>query len=143
VKDLDRNTAYMQQWRVLSEKYGKPLDPRKQTLIDLKKFLREEKQNGREVVLMLDANEEVKNRTDEMIETINECEMIDVHAKSDPLNEVETYVRGKQRIDYMMATERVAECVEYTNIAPYNKGIVSDHRALAIDINSKKLHWET
>ena len=148
VKDLDKNTAYMQQWRVLAEKYENPPDPRKQTLVDLKKFLKEEKEKGREVVLMLDANEGMENRTDEMIEIINEGELIDVHARSDPFNEVETYARGKQRIDYILVTERIADCVEYTNIAQYNEGIVSDRRALIMDINVKKLqegdltNWE-
>lgn len=44
--------------------------------------------------------------------------LIDVDARADPLNEVETYIRGRQRIYYVLATERVAECVQCTNIAP-------------------------
>lgn len=40
--------------------YGKrrnPLDPRKQALVHLKKFMIEEEQRGRKDVLMIDANE--------------------------------------------------------------------------------------
>lgn len=85
---------------------------------------------------MLDANEGMENRTDEMIEMMNECEIIDV--QSYPFNEVDTYARGKQRIDYMLAMEIMADCVDYTNIAPYNQGVVSDHRSLLMDINVKK-----
>lgn len=44
-----------------------------------------------------------------MIEMIN----VDVHEKVDPLNEVESYLRGRQRIDYVLATKRVAESVVY------------------------------
>ena len=39
--DLDKNTAYMQQWRVLAENQTRP-DPRKQSLLDLKQFLSKE-----------------------------------------------------------------------------------------------------
>lgn len=116
VKGFDRNTVSMQQWRALMEKYRNLPEPRKQTTIDVKKFLKVEQEKGREVVLMIDANEDPENRTDERTVMINKCKLIDMHAKSNPLNEVETYIRGKQRIDYMLATERNVECV---NIQTY------------------------
>ena len=137
----------MQQWRVLAENQTRP-DPRKQTLLDLKKFLQEETRKGRELVIGIDANEGIENRTDEMLEMINANKLIDLHAREDPMSEIETYIRGRQRIDYAFATERVAECVTYTNIAPYNEGIVSDHRALVVDIDIRRiqqgdlLRWE-
>lgn len=74
-----------------------------------------------------------------MIDVINEGKLVSVHAKVDALNEVETYVRGSQRIDNVFAKERVAECVEYMNIAPYNEGIATDQRALVVDIHTKDL----
>lgn len=40
MKDLDRNKAYMKKLRVMSEKYGNPPDPGKQTLVGLKTFLK-------------------------------------------------------------------------------------------------------
>ena len=99
------------------------------------------------MVIGIDANEGIENRTDEMLELINANKLIDLHAREDPMSEIETYIRGRQRIDYTFATER-AECVTYTNIAPYNEGIVSDHRALVVDIDIRRiqqgdlLRWE-
>lgn len=55
-------------------------------LFDLKKFLKEENEKDRAVVLMIDANERIDNRKDVMIEVTNEVKLTDVHAKVDPLN---------------------------------------------------------
>lgn len=97
--------------------------------MDLKVFLKEEEERGREVILMIDANEGMKNRTVEIIELINECKLIDVHAKCDPQNGVKLCLGNRNGGIW----------VEYTNIAPYNEGFVMDHRALVADINTKKL----
>lgn len=54
---------------------------------------------------MIYANEGIDNRMDEMIEMINEAKLIDIYVKVDPLNEVNTYKRGMQRIDYVFVTK--------------------------------------
>lgn len=84
---------------------------------------------------MIDLNEGIENRRDDMLEMMNINKLTDAHAKDDPMNEVEMYIRGRQRIDYVLATERVADCIQYTNIAPFNEGVASDHRALVVDID--------
>jgi hypothetical protein len=122
--------------------------PEETNTIRPQEILKRRNKKGRELVVGIDANEGIENRTDEMLELINANKLIDLHAKEDPMTEIETYIRGRQRIDYAFATERVAECVTYTNIAPYNEGIVSDHRALVVDIDIRRiqqgdlLRWE-
>lgn len=77
--DLDKSSVCMQRSRVLLGKRRNPPDPRKQTLEDLKRFFKDDEERGGEVILIINANKGMENRTDEMIYLINECKLIDVH----------------------------------------------------------------
>ena len=134
---LESNTAYSQQWREWKTKTEKKVDPRERTLQDLKKYVKGEIEKKREVVVLIDANESIDSRTEEMNQFIHECGLVDTHLIKDPYDEVETYVRGKDKIDFALVTPRVQQCISYSHIAPYNETIISDHRALIVDIDYK------
>ena len=134
---LESNTAYSQQWREWKTKTDKKVDPRERTLQDLKKYVKEEIEKKREVVVLIDANESIDSRTEEMNQFIHECGLVDTHLIKDPYDEVETYARGKEKIDFVLVTPRVQQCITYSHIAPYNETIISDHRAFIVDIDYK------
>ena len=90
--NLETNTAYAQQWKELTAKSSKKVNP---TLTDLKKYVKKEIEKKREVVLMMDANESLENRSDEMSALIQECGLVDSHLLDDPYSKVETYSRGR------------------------------------------------
>jgi hypothetical protein len=137
--NLENNNAYVQQWKELKFRGVNKPDPRKKTLEDLKKFIKKEIEKQKEIILMIDANESVENRTEEMNRLIYECELIDPHLMSQPFAEIETYARGKTKIDFMFVTSRIFRSITYTQICPYHEIIQSDHRALILDIDLQKL----
>ena len=94
--NLETNTAYAQQWKELTAKSSKKVNPREKTLTDLKKYVKKEIEKKREVVLMMDANESLENRSDEMSALIQECGLVDSHLLDDPYSEVETYSRQRE-----------------------------------------------
>jgi hypothetical protein len=52
----------------------------------------------------------------------------------------DTYRRGnKRRIDFMLGTPKIRECVQRRGALEYNAGIVSDHRGMFIDLNAASL----
>lgn len=53
---------------------------------------------------MMDANESAEARTDEMNELIESCGLVDSLLIADLYFEVETYARGKGKIDYVLVT---------------------------------------
>ena len=75
----------------------------------------------REVILMMDANECAAKRSEEMSALVQGCGLVDSHLLTDLHSEVETYARGKGKIDYILVTPRVQLCIRYTHIAPYNE----------------------
>jgi hypothetical protein len=137
--NLENNTAYAQQWKEMTYRGIKNADPRKQTIDDLKKYIKSEIENKIEIVLMIDANESSEKRTEEMNEMIQECHLIDPHLMADPFGNVETYARGSKKIDFIFTTPRIYQSVTYTQICPYHELIESDHRALIIDLDPKSL----
>ena len=118
---------------------SKKVNPRDKTLVDLKKYVTKEIDPKRKVILMMDANECAAKRSEEMSALVQGCGLVDSHLLADLYSEVETYARGKGKIDYILVTPRVQLCMRYMNIAPYNEWIVSDHRALIIDIDYQTL----
>ena len=90
-------------------KTDKKVEPRERTLHDLKKYVKGEIEKKREVVVLMDANEAIDSRTDEMNELIYECGLVDTHLIKDPYEEVETYARGKEKIDFVLVTPRVQQ----------------------------------
>ena len=137
--NLETNTAYSQQWKELTAESSKKVNPRDKTLVDLKKYVTKEIDAKREVILMMDANECAAKRSEEMSALVQGCGLVDSHLLADHYSEVDTYARGKGKIDYILVTPRVQLCIRYTHIAPYNEWIVSDHRALIIDIDYQTL----
>ncbi len=70
----------------------------------------------------------------------SELNLIDVMALKHGLaQEVPTYARGTKRLDYILATPRIAAATQKCGVEPFNHRIFSDHRALFIDLDSEIL----
>lgn len=57
------------------------------------------------------ANEGADSRTEELNELIHECGLIDTHLIKDSYNEVDTYARGREKIDFVLMTPRIQQSV--------------------------------
>ena len=119
IQTAGSSTAYSQQWTKLRTSRQEKPDPRKQYLVDLKEYIKGLKKENREVLLMMDANEETSAK--EITKFLEDCDMVDLHTNQhrnlhQPPN---TYIRGSKCIDMFAGTLGVAEEVERAGIEAF------------------------
>jgi endonuclease/exonuclease/phosphatase family metal-dependent hydrolase len=90
---------------------------------------------------MLDSNDDLKDHspTDSLI---TECGLFSVHEQADYAADFPapaTYARGRKKIDHILVTAALLPAVTASGIEPLHAGIVSDHRALYVDFDTKLL----
>jgi hypothetical protein len=132
------------------------LDPHKQTLIDLQYFVQELQQEGDEVILFLDSNQEdqqtfrsqehnecfktksvfhVNGSIDGSLRTfMANCRLTnalkDVHSEQVP----NTHVRGSNQIEFVLVRDGIRPCIK--SICLLDESILkSDHRAIFLDLD--------
>jgi hypothetical protein len=130
----------MHQWTLLREQGIPNPNPIEEFYKDLKQQLHKWKQQTYEIILMIDANENIGSKTSgltEIVVQLNMADMITLHHGTD--NEPNTHLRGSKRIDYILGTQRVQECCSFSGILPFHNGYASDHRPIYASINMDKL----
>ena len=131
------DTFYMQQWRKLAKMKTK-VNPRAQFWEDLTSFITTATADQAEVLLMLDANADMSDLENSSF--LVDCGLQDLHDNCDIGPPLETYYRGKRKIDFCLGTPRVANAVTQAGITSYEVGFkYSDHQALFVDINEELL----
>lgn len=131
------NTAYTQQWRILKEQQPQ-LDPDPRTIVfeDLKKRITDIRQQGHEVIVLMDANDTLQNTRSALTKWTLETNLIDpLVQRHGTEGEPPTHARGSQRIDYILVSEHISEYVTACGILPLHSICFSDHRALFLDID--------
>ena len=93
------DTFYMQQWRKLAKMKTK-VNPRAQFWEDLTGFITTAIANQAKVLLMLDANADINDL--EFSSFLVECGLQDLHDDCDIDPPLETYYRGKRKIDFCL-----------------------------------------
>jgi hypothetical protein len=158
-------TSTTQQFRKLSKTLREINDPhtpqpRLQFILDLQAWLQHLVQTGHDIILCLDANEDINTVQgtftpldyDPKQPTVGlghngslstlccTCGLVDPltlqHSDSPP---PPTYSRGSSRLDYILVSQRVVKHVTRSGILPYNSFFLSDHRPCFIDIDSESL----
>ena len=133
------HTSYMQQYEIqIKEGIADP-QPFTQVITDLIKFINECKKEGDEIILCLDANEEMeKEHNDTKKGTITRLTrdnaLICAHeylGYSD-----ETSEKGRKQIDFILVSPGVLPALIRGGYRPYSEGIASDHRCLFTDIDA-------
>jgi hypothetical protein len=138
-KTMGPTTTWTQQWLMLREKYKNP-DPIKIFDNDLTDTLTSWKHKGYEILLMLDANEDIGNKPGGMGLVIQKAGLLDlISCKHDTEKIPNTYARGSKRLDYLFGTEKVLEYCSTCGILPFGYGYPSDHRAIFARINISKI----
>ena len=131
---------YDQQYALLLSKGVTKPNVRKQFITDLTSFVNELQDAGHEIIVSLDANENLGQDSAHGIRhLLEECSSTDLHCLG-PDSLPATYKYGLDRkIDYMLGTPAVAQCVRCAGFLAYNNGIFSKHRGLFIDIDFNEL----
>ena len=126
-------TAYSQQYRILRRQ--NVTNPRPKQLFDhdLISLLTQWRNKKYDIILMMDANTSILDHNLQKI--IRSGQLYDLLAARNGINSPNTYIRGKQTIDFIFGTENVYNSVRHAGMLPFNHGIISDHRALWIDLH--------
>ena len=86
---------------------------------------------------MIGANSSIlDNRLQKIVQS---GQLYDLLASNNGVNSPNTYIRGTNTIEYIFGTTNVRALLKNSGILPFNKGIISDHRALWIDLNISAL----
>jgi hypothetical protein len=138
-KTTGPNTTWTQQWLILRERQRHP-DPLKEFCNDLDKELQKWKENKHEIILMLDANEEIGRKPGGLGQIIAKNGLFDVMANQHNTEIYPpTYARGTKRIDYIFGTEKIQQYCKSSGILPFNIGYPSDHAPIYIRIDLQKI----
>jgi hypothetical protein len=114
-------------------------DPLKEFCQDLNDALKKWKQTNHEIILMIDANEEIGKKPGGIGKVMADNGLYDIMANQ---HHTETYppsyARGTKRIDYIFGTEQIQTHCKTSGILPLNIGYPSDHQAvfLRVDLQS-------
>lgn len=132
-------TAYQQQLQSL-RLADRDLTPRRALLLDLDKYMKALRNTTSEFVVMGDLNEVVGKDPSGFAKITSEFDLVDIlghfHSVKD---EVATYARGTDRIDYVFCTAPLLPAIVACGAEPFNQHIFSDHRALFVDWDELRL----
>jgi exonuclease III len=119
-------SAYMQQWRALQTIGDEHPNPRAAFLRDLALFIDSKQTEGDEILLQLDANTVSDN--EEWSIFLIARQLVDLHCivLSDPFSQ--SFASGSTKIDYMLATPKIAAAARVGGILNFEQGLTSDHR---------------
>ena len=119
----------------MEEREDTTIDVRKQMTKDLATFIQTLATKRQEVILCIDANEEFDTGGKGIAKLIFYCNLIDSIAQAHGyINEPETYIRGKDRIDFIFRTLNIVGFVTACGITSYDEVAPSDHRGEFLDI---------
>jgi hypothetical protein len=126
-------TVYIQQRKRFLELGQVHREPRQAILDDLASLIHEWKGNGEHIVLMMDANEDV--RTGNIKTFLDATDMRDVVMSTHGSEAPNTHIDGSKPIDGIFAT-RAVKCVQsgYTAFGDGVQGKRPDHRCIWMDV---------
>jgi hypothetical protein len=125
-------TAYHREYEYYDDRKKKSPNPRKEFLQDLESTIQDLRDKGHAIIVMLDANETIKEDSD-LSKWIARLDLQDLH-KQDPAPS--TYIgSASRRIDFMLGCTKAALHTKASGILSYLDGPQSDHRGMFIDID--------
>jgi hypothetical protein len=94
---------------------------------------------GYDILLMIDANEDVGSNPGSMSLVIASAGLFDlIQARHQTERYPNTFARGTKRINFIYGTENVKQHCVASGILPFGYGYPSDHRAIFAHINISK-----
>jgi hypothetical protein len=137
---ISSKKSFMQQWVLLRESGAKNPDPIQTFYHDLESQLQEWREQGSEILLLIDANEHIGEKPGGLTSIMGKLEMADLVRHRHPSDtEPNTHIRGSQRIDYIFGTPKIREHCTKAGILPFGTGYHSDHRSVFVAIKIDKI----
>ena len=136
ISNAGDETAYAQQFRILRTASHSSPEPRQQFLTDLGQQLQQWSSSSHDIILMMDGNESISNQGP-LHRFVTQHNLIDAIASKHGPHAPTTYSRGRQCIDYLFITPRLAPTIHKCGILPFAGPItISDHSGLWITFDS-------
>jgi len=136
--DATTITATAQQTRLLLQNGIPHPNPRKQFITDIIRQIRQWRQQGKEVLVGMDANENVDDPRSHIAQLFDETDLVDLHHHRFPAtNKPATHQRGSAPIDLLLGSPLLADALQYAWILPFGEPalIKGDHRLLGADFS--------
>jgi endonuclease/exonuclease/phosphatase family metal-dependent hydrolase len=102
------STAFHQEWHLLRLGGNLQPNPRKAFITDMTIEINKWKSEGAHIILGGDFNENMGDTMDGLAQLASTCKLTDAHGLfHDVADEPATYVRGRKRLDYVLASDGV------------------------------------
>ena len=134
-----KTTAASQQTSQLTQMNVTDCNPRRAFKHDLRSYLRECSARGDELLLLGDFNESIDGNFNGMSRIITDFFLVDLMKLRSNQKPPATYSRGRLRLDYGLATRRVADALVTAGYESFNERFPTDHRAYYFDLDTEKL----
>ena len=123
---IGESTSFIQQETIL-RKAKITESPREHCINELIKFITKATLAGEEVILSMDGNEPMHGPRNGIQKLLSATGMVDAIAHFHGDEIPKTYLRGKNRIDYMFITPGIIPCMRRSGHLGIQDGIPSDH----------------
>ena len=135
-----KTTIRIQQERDLFNARKSQKDPREVILVDLENEIRKKQNEGHEIIIFGDINDEVRDST-RVKEFLESCDLINVMTEKHPNHILPTtYDRGSKCLDLMGMSKSIdPRAIHKCGILPFYHGMPSDHRAFYLDVKAEFL----
>jgi exonuclease III len=133
-------TAGTQQHSLLLRQRDPITKPRQAFQRDLSDFIQDKRSKGNAILLIGDFNERLGEDPSGLSKIAAQFELVDLlQHHHQHLHEPATYARGHKRLDYALGTINVANAVIACGYEQFNLRFHTDHRALFLDFDTRKL----
>ena len=107
---------------------------------DLIKEIKKWQQTNNDIILMIDANEQLDQHSSGIAKLLTSCNLIDAIAgRHHQATTTATYTRGTKQIDFILTSAHIAQAVTGSGLLAFFDGIHSDHRGSFIDIDTRHI----
>ena len=131
-------TCSAQQTSMLRQQ-GRRETPREAFVMDLRAFIQAQEEQQSAVLLLGDFNEVLDDSGERMSSIATTCRLVDLMEEATDTEDIATYVRGQDRIDYALASESVAGALKQGCYEPFKYRNRGDHRAIILDFDEQLL----
>lgn len=136
-RKFDNGTSYSMQRRYFIKRDGREVCPRRMFISDLTKLLKKWKKDGKRLVVMLDANEDIyKKQIGKVLTKEDGLDMVESVMQTTGEKLSATYFRGTKPIDGIWATKDLE--LAGAGAMPIGFG-VGDHRLLYVDVVTESM----
>ena len=138
------NTAYHQQQRALNAAGRHNLHPRNAFMNDLSDFIASLRGQHHDILLGGDFNEALTDKNSGIHKLATTHNLIDPFLSRFPQHEpFGTHSSGQRRIDITLMSPRLLGSLKRVGYGPFNFTIMSDHRPVLLDFDTKHLFGES